>query len=215
MLNKKNTNGKKQKFNFYWIYAIIAVILISINLFSWNSGILKCTESEFESFLSQKQVNRVEVINHKEARVYIFSENLNEEPHSSKKIPNKNVFGGSNSGPHYTFIIPDNEKFRETLKYAEEKYKEDGKSLVYEYKEEDNFGKEILGWIIFFGIMIAVWAFIMRRVTGGAGGGGSPGHRPSRTMGAGGRPRVGRAFVSLRDSQRFRKHLRSLVERVR
>lgn len=172
MLNKKNTNGKKQKFNFYWIYAIIAVILISINLFSWNSGILKCTETEFESFLSQKQVNRIEVINHKEARVYIFSENLNENPHSSKNIPNKNVFGGSNSGPHYTFIIPDNEKFRETLKAAEEKYKEDGKSFVYEYKEEDNFGKEILGWIIFFGIMIAVWAFIMRKVTGGAGGGG-------------------------------------------
>ena len=35
---KKTTNskgkGKKPAFNFYWIYAIIAVILISINLFN-------------------------------------------------------------------------------------------------------------------------------------------------------------------------------------
>ena len=43
---------------------------------------------------------------------------------------------------------------------------------MYDYVEEDNFGKDILGWIIFFGIMIAVWSFIMRRVSGGAGGSG-------------------------------------------
>ena len=35
---------------------------------------------------------------------------------------------------------------------------------MYDYVEEDNFGKDILGWVIFFGIMIAVWSFIMRRV---------------------------------------------------
>jgi len=43
---------------------------------------------------------------------------------------------------------------------------------MYDYVEEDNFGKDILGWIIFFGIMIAVWSFIMRRVSGGGGGAG-------------------------------------------
>ena len=43
---------------------------------------------------------------------------------------------------------------------------------MYDYVEEDNFGKDILGWVIFFGIMIAVWSFIMRRVSGGGGPGG-------------------------------------------
>jgi cell division protease FtsH len=43
---------------------------------------------------------------------------------------------------------------------------------MYDYVEEDNFGRDILGWIIFFGIMIAVWSFIMRRVSGGGGGAG-------------------------------------------
>ena len=43
---------------------------------------------------------------------------------------------------------------------------------MYDYVEEDNFGKDILGWVIFFGIMIAVWSFIMRRVSGGGGGAG-------------------------------------------
>ena len=39
-------------------------------------------------------------------------------------------------------------------------------------KTEENFGREIVYWIIFFGIMIAIWSFFMRRVSGGGGAGG-------------------------------------------
>ena len=42
---------------------------------------------------------------------------------------------------------------------------------MYDYVEEDNFGRySRMDYI--FGIMIAVWSFIMRRVSGGAGGAG-------------------------------------------
>jgi cell division protease FtsH len=116
MLNKKSKGGgdKKQKFNFYWIYAIIVVFVIVIQLFSWPAGTLKCSETEFEEFLEKKQVSRIDVINHKEAKVYIYSEDLTKPPHNTKNISNKDFLG--KSGPHYQFIIPDNEKLRETLK---------------------------------------------------------------------------------------------------
>ncbi len=170
MLNKKNKGSNKQKFNFYWIYAIIVVLVIIVQLFSWPVGTLKCSETEFEQFLEDKQVSKVEIINHKEAKVYIFSEDLSKAPHSTKNISKKDVFG--KSGPHYQFIIPDNEKFRETLKKSQIDYKENGKTLDYDYIVDDNFGREILSWVIFFGIMIAIWAFIMRRMSGGSGGAG-------------------------------------------
>jgi cell division protease FtsH len=51
-------------------------------------------------------------------------------------------------------------------------YARENKSLQYDYVEEDNFGREIFGWVIFFGIMIAIWSFIMKRVSGGGAGGG-------------------------------------------
>ncbi len=171
MLNNKNKgNNKKPKINFYWIYAVIVVLVIIIQLFSWPAGTLSCSETEFEQFLANKQVSRVDVVNHKEAKVYIFNDQLNKSPHSDKKIAKKDVFG--KSGPHYQFIIPDNEKFRETLKIAQQDYKETGKQLEYEYIVDDNFGREILSWVIFFGIMLAIWAVIMRRMSGGGGGAG-------------------------------------------
>ena len=173
MANKKKIKGKLPKFNFYWIYGIVAVILISINLFNpVNTGILKSNYSEFKSFIDNKQVRKVEVINKREARVYIFPDQLDQPPHKDKNIPNKSVFGGPNNGPHYIFNIPNNETFSTYLEESQKQYAYSNKSLMYDYVEEDNFGKDILGWIIFFGIMIAVWSFIMRRVSGGAGGAG-------------------------------------------
>ena len=173
MANKKKIKGKLPKFNFYWIYGIVAVILISINLFNpANTGILKSNYSEFKSFIDNKQVRKVEVINKREARVYIFPDQLDQPPHKDKNIPKKSVFGGPNNGPHYIFNIPNNETFSTYLEESQKQYAYSNKSLMYDYVEEDNFGKDILGWIIFFGIMIAVWSFIMRRVSGGAGGAG-------------------------------------------
>jgi ATP-dependent metalloprotease FtsH len=173
MANKKKIKGKLPKFNFYWIYGIVAVILISINLFNpANTGILKSNYSEFKSFIDNKQVRKVEVINKREARVYIFPDQLDQPPHKDKNIPKKSVFGGPNNGPHYIFNIPNNETFSTYLEESQKQYAYSNKSLMYDYVEEDNFGKDILGWIIFFGIMIAVWSFIMRRVSGGGGGAG-------------------------------------------
>ena len=174
MTNKKNKiKGNLPKFNFYWIYGIVAVILISINLFNpVNTGIIKSNYSEFKSFIENKQVRKVEVINKKEARVYIYPEQLDQPPHKDKNIPEKSVFGGPNNGPHYVFNIPNNESFSNYLEDSQKEYAYSNKTLLYDYVEEDNFGKDILGWVIFFGIMIAVWSFIMRRVSGGSGGAG-------------------------------------------
>ena len=171
--NKKKIKGKLPKFNFYWVYGIVAVILISINLFNpVNTGILKTNYSEFKSFVENKQVRKIEVINKKEARVYIFSDQLDQPPHKDKNIPKNSAFGGPNNGPHYVFNIPNNESFSSYLEEAQKEYARKNQILMYDYVEEDNFGKDILGWIIFFGIMIAVWSFIMRRVSGGGGGAG-------------------------------------------
>jgi cell division protease FtsH len=160
---KSNKKTKLPKFNFYWIYGIVAVVLISINLFNpSNSGVIKTNYSDFKQFIENKQVKEVIVVNKKEARVYIYPEQLNQSPHNSKGIPQKSVFGGPNNGPHYYFNIPNNEQFATFIEEA---------NITYDYIDEDNFGREILGWVIFFGIMIAVWSFIMKRVSGGGGGG--------------------------------------------
>lgn len=60
--NKKN-DSKKPKANYYWIYIAIALIFLGINIFgggSWSQP-EKTTQSEFEAFLKDGDVDKVDV----------------------------------------------------------------------------------------------------------------------------------------------------------
>jgi ATP-dependent metalloprotease FtsH len=166
---KKTTDskGKKPAFNFYWIYAIIAVILISINLFNWDGGVREITPQKFKTEMLEKdQVARLEIVNKEIVRIYIKQESLSDATH--KKLDEKSLFGGSNKGPHYFFTILSDEKLKDDITVWEDKYGIEVKGTT-----EENYGRELFSWLIFIAIMIAVWVFIMKRVGGGAGGGGS------------------------------------------
>ena len=166
---KKTTNskGNKPAFNFYWIYAIIAVILISINLFNWDGGLREITPQKFRTeMLETDQVAKLEIVNKEIVRIYIKQESLSNDTH--KTLDEKSLFGGSNRGPHYFFTILSDEKLKDDITIWENQYGIEVKGTT-----EENYGRELFSWLIFIVIMIAVWVFIMKRVGGGAGGGGS------------------------------------------
>jgi len=166
--NKKtNSKGKKPAFNFYWIYAIIAVILISINLFNWDGGVREITQQKFTTEMLEKdQVDKLEIVNKEIVRIYIKEEALGDTTHA--KLDDKSLFGGKNKGPHYYFTIINDESLKDDIDIWKTQYKIEIRAV-----KEENYGRELFSWLIFIGIMIAVWVFIMRRVGGGAGGGGS------------------------------------------
>ena len=74
----------KKPINFYWIYAIVGVALISLNLFNWQGGNSVITPSEFETMVVNGDVNEVVVVNRKMAKVYLNPEALENEPHNKK-----------------------------------------------------------------------------------------------------------------------------------
>ena len=166
---KKTTGnkGKKPAFNFYWIYAIIAVILISINLFNWDGGVREITPQKFRTEMLEKdQVAKLEIVNKEIVRIYIKQESLTNDTH--KTLDEKSLFGGSNRGPHYFFTILNDEKLKDDITIWENQY-----GIEVKGTKEENYGRELFSWLVFIVIMIAVWVFIMKRVGGGAGGGGS------------------------------------------
>jgi ATP-dependent metalloprotease FtsH len=163
---KKGGKGKKP-FNFYWIYAIVGLILISINLFNVNSSLTHVSPSEFRGMVEQGDISRVIVYNEKIAEVYVKQERLSDEPHS-KKVKNPMMGSAVSKGPHYIFEIgPGKEEFASSLKAWNKEF-----GLDYDFRTRDDWGKEIFQWIIFLVIMIAIWMFVMRRVGGGGGAGG-------------------------------------------
>lgn len=159
-------NKPKRSFNFYWIYGIIIVVILSIQLIGMGGGQSVIDPATYQEFVSEGDVDRVVVVNNAEALVYIKRDRLDKEPHKSR-IPRSMVSGSNVAGPHYRFTIGPPEAFQRQLAEDQEKY-----GVRYSYKTQDNWGREILQWVVFLGIMIVIWMFVMRRIGGGGGPGG-------------------------------------------
>ena len=160
-------NKDKKPFNFYWIYAIVGVVLISINLINFSGTGMEISPSKFEEYVKAGDVEKVIIINEKKGEVYLNSDALTKEEHKSKtKAPL--VTGSKSSGPQYYFEVgPWKESIAADLKSWHDEY-----DIDYNFKTEEYWGRELLQWFLFLAIMIGLWMFFMRRIGGGGGAGG-------------------------------------------
>ena len=160
--------NKTPKLNPYWIYGTIIVILLSISFFGEGSiqTSNKTNTSDFEKFLLNGDIEKVLIQNEKIARIYLKREALERNEH--RIASKKNFLGQINeSGPHYSFEFGDLKLFQEKLEKAK------SKNLDFQYEfitVENKFFDIILSFLPII-IIIGVWIFIMRRMSGNAGGG--------------------------------------------
>ncbi|MDX1685547.1 MAG: ATP-dependent zinc metalloprotease FtsH [Saprospiraceae bacterium] len=172
--NNNNNNDNKDKkpkpsgFNTYWIYGILILILVGVNLFSLvNYKGDPITYRRFENMVQAGDVDRVEVVNQKWANVYLKEESLDKETYDDA---NQGSFGSS--GAHYVFNIGPAESFQDNVEELNAELDEEDQVDV-EYIEKQNWLAPILSWVLPIFILVAIWLFIMRRVSGSAGGPGS------------------------------------------
>lgn len=163
--NKKQ--GGKPAFNFYWIYIVIIALLILMALFRWDGGIARTSYQEFvEQMAPSGHVEELTIVNQGAAKVKIKKDSIHLETHT-KKVQ-KGITGKSAPGPHYYFELPGNkDDANKLLQKLASKHK-----FKIDYTTEENIGREMLSWIIPIGLMILLWVFLMRRMTGGGGPGG-------------------------------------------
>lgn len=162
-------NGKKS-FNFYWIYAIIGLILISLNLFPWGTS---PTETDWRTFaykmVQAGHIDKITVVNGEVAEIYIKPDTL-----SSAKmytgVRDGNLSKGLNKGPHYTLRIGSIETFQDRLDKVQAEISEQDRIVPAHEQRHDITGQ--LTWIIPIVVMIAIWIFIMRRMSSSGGPGG-------------------------------------------
>ena len=165
------TKKKKEtppKFNPYWIYGIVIVLLLGLSFF--GDGGLQSTgrtnTSSFERFLNNGDIERVVIQNEKTARIFLKASALEKSEHQALK--KENILGKVNvQGPHYAFEFGDLKLFQEKLERA----KANNIEFDYEFVTiENKFFDVILSFLPII-VIIAVWIFIMRRMSGNAGGG--------------------------------------------
>ena len=169
MTRKKKTNTPKN--NFYWIYASIIFLIISLSLFGGDKGFqnIQPTDiSSFENFLANGDVNKITIINQRYARVSINEKALSKEIH--RKVKTKNFLGQDNLiGPHYQFEIGTPELFEKKLQDIREK---ESLSFNVEFQTLENRWLDVLVGFLPIIIIIGIWIYLMRRMSGGGAGGG-------------------------------------------
>ena len=166
---KEGNNNNKIKFSPYWVYAVIITILLGMSMFggdsSWQS-ISKTNISDFERFLNGGDVEEIIVVNQKLAKVTLNSYGLEKSIH--KNVKSKNILGQENTGgPHYEFEVGNLELFQRKLEQAEDK----GIQFRYEFMTVENRWMDVILGFLPIIIIIGVWIFLMRRMSGGGAGG--------------------------------------------
>ena len=169
-MNKEN-NIKQPKNSSYWMYGLIISIFI-IFTYLGNSdnfgGTKKINISTFEKYLNASEVSKITIINKTLAEVTLTDNALLNEVH--KDVSKSNFLGQRNTyGPHYSFEVGDLELFQRRLEDAESK----GILFNYEFKTVESKWLDVLIGFLPLIILIGLWIFFMRRMSGGGAGGGS------------------------------------------
>src|SRR3954469_22610707 len=169
-------SGRKgPRFSIYWIYAIIAVILIAANLFNMSPDAVRTTELEFrQNMLAKGDVDKLDLIKNKElVRVYIKQDSLNKSYYSKIKKPS----GGTSKGPQYEFTVTDWESFNASQNAF---FKDSSANSLGIEKVPENVTNEgewygpVLNTFVTIALFVGLWVLLMRKM-GGPSGGGGPG----------------------------------------
>ena len=171
--NRPNTSNnkkepKKPKFNSYWIYIGIIVIFLGVQFFG-GSGFSepnKTSPAEFESFLRNGDVEKVNIIKNARVAEVFLTEEAKQEP-EHKSTSEDQVFAGSES-PDYEFEFGDLQNFENTIEKIK---KENNLNTSVYFDTRSNYMSDILIGLLPIIIIVGIWIFIMRRMSKGGGGG--------------------------------------------
>ncbi|ALO14946.1 ATP-dependent zinc metalloprotease FtsH 4 [Salinivirga cyanobacteriivorans] len=165
--DNSNKTPKRPKFNVYWIYGAILLLFIGMQFFSsMGNGAREITWKDFKNnMLQQHHVERLVVVNKQKVEVYIKPGELGRGRYKEFSE------GGFSSGPQYYFTIGSVEYFEKQMDEAQQDFSEEQRISPQYETREDHIGN-LIGWLLPIAIIVAIWIFIMRRMTGGGAGGG-------------------------------------------
>ncbi|MBP1221448.1 ATP-dependent zinc metalloprotease FtsH [Flavobacterium sp. 1355] len=167
MAKDNNPNPSKFKISPWLIYTAILLVFLFISFATGGSNLsepAQLTSSKFNVLLEKGQIEKVIVYNKAEAEVYLTAAALKDA--ANKKVA-KDIFERPNKGPHYTLEIGNDQIFQTKL----EKAVATGKLKDFNFLQKNNWS-DILISLLPIIIIIGVWIFIMRKMSGGSAGGG-------------------------------------------
>lgn len=173
-------NKKKNPFSIYWIYAILGIAIIAFQLMmSSSANVTIKSEDTFLDLARKGYVKNVKLVNServdfkltKDGIDYIKSSDDSAFEDVKKFLKEGGRFASDN--PEFSVEVLDAGEFTARKNALNDELRAEGKPTVQVDKEtEVNYIGNIIGFLLPIIILIAIWMFVMRRMTGGGGAGG-------------------------------------------
>ncbi len=135
-------------FKIYWIYGIIAIIFLGLQLTSIKSS-ENITETEFLNKVENNDVKSVTFV-------------------TNAGYAEVELINNPSNTPQLHFRYSDIKDVKEQIRLKNS----DNYQIIIDSREENRMFGEILSWILPLVLFIGIWILIMRRMGGSAGGGG-------------------------------------------
>lgn len=151
-------------------WALYAILIVGVFGWSFFSGGFQMNDpknltiTEFYRYLDRGDFEKVVIYNKTTAEAFVKEDALSKLDHTD--VPTKDVLKKPTKGPHYTTEIGNDEIFQNRL----EKAVQEDNLVTYENKTTSSWG-DFIGFLPFI-LFIAIWIFMMRRMSGASGGGG-------------------------------------------
>ncbi len=169
---ENNGGDGMPRINFTWFYVLIVFGLIGLYLAKMMGTEHRTNWTEFEKWARKGHVDRLVVVNEKEAYVYIKPDSLGFGDH--KDISAEKPKGLNVDMPNYVFNIGKPEVVELKLKELNDSLLKEKKSkIVAEYDTRTDWTSTMLPYMLMIVLFVGLWMLIMRRMGGGAGGPGS------------------------------------------
>ncbi len=175
MENNNNNNNKEGKpsgggFNTFWIYGIIVLVLLALQIYStMDAQKEQITMNRLEQMLKDQDVERIEILNRNTAYIYLKPTVLDESQYSDAAKSNL-----SGDRYHYWMEVASVDAFLQFVESRQVKAGIPQEEIVYATAiTKTNWIPQLLSWLVPFALIILIWVFIMRRVSGGGAGPGA------------------------------------------
>jgi cell division protease FtsH len=173
--NKKIT-PKPPRPNIMWFYVIIVVVLLGVATLLNGNTVNPINFKRFEEqMLKQHDVDKVIAYRSGDivmAEVYLKKESLTKPEYTDAQKDSKFNLKGDDSGPQYVFTAPTYDFLAKEMNDAQAGVSDADKvPISIEPTHESLLSNWFVQCIIMAVLLVAVWLFIMRRMSGGAGGG--------------------------------------------
>lgn len=181
--NQQNEGGgeKKEprrtfKFNIYWLYIIIAAVLIGMQLFRGITPDAVPTSEQFfeDNMLKKGYVEQYTIIKNKDIVRVILKPQAFEDSAIIKLVKDKKFNKADNSkNIQFQFSVNDHKSFEERLKKIVDENMEVTGRPTGKYETEESWLSPIISLLLPVLVLVGLWVLLMRKMN--AGGGAGPG----------------------------------------